>query len=106
LRADGGEGAVYVGSGTPCFSGCTFTGNTAGALLCDVDIDEWTCANISADDGGAVLVGTGTTVFSHCTFIGNTAGAYFCHLDIGGRVLTVEETLGALSMSAMTLQDF
>jgi hypothetical protein len=33
-------GAVYVGSGNPSFSNCTFTSNTASAFCCHVYIDE------------------------------------------------------------------
>jgi hypothetical protein len=56
----GNGGAVYVSTGTPSFSNCTFTSNTASAFHCHVDIDGRVLTFV---ENTVVVLSTSTVAF-------------------------------------------
>jgi predicted outer membrane repeat protein len=55
-NSSGSGGGVYIASGSPVFTGCTISGNTATMV---------------SSGGAGVLVGGGSPSFERCTFEGN-----------------------------------
>jgi hypothetical protein len=70
----GTGGAIWVQSGTPSFSNCTFTSNSASMCW---ESHSYICTDAEIVTGGAVFVdNTGTPVFLSCNF-GNNRGSAF-----------------------------
>lgn len=70
-------GAVWVNSGAPHFTNCTFTGNNAATCTISLIVLSGDLNVSSTDYGGAVSVFGSTTFafFNACTFSANAAAS-------------------------------